>query len=63
MRAMVRMPASSIAAATPIRLHGLWLPQADPDAPVLLYLHGARYDVRSSAHRIRRMHHFIGTRH
>jgi hypothetical protein len=42
--------------AAPIRLHGLWLPQADPDAPVLLYLHGARYDVRSSAHRIRRMH-------
>ncbi|RZJ11180.1 MAG: alpha/beta fold hydrolase [Rubrivivax sp.] len=40
----------------PVRLHGLWLPQADPSAPVLLYLHGARYDVRGSAPRMRRMH-------
>jgi alpha-beta hydrolase superfamily lysophospholipase len=40
----------------PVRLHGLWLPQADPAAPVLLYLHGARYDVRGSAPRMRRMH-------
>jgi uncharacterized protein len=40
----------------PVRLHGLWLPQADPHAPVLLYLHGARYDVRGSAPRMRRMH-------
>ena len=40
----------------PARLHGLWLPQARADAPVLLYLHGARYDVRGSAHRMRRMH-------
>ncbi|MFG6412838.1 alpha/beta hydrolase [Roseateles sp. DC23W] len=39
-----------------VRLHGLWLPQADPQAPVLLYLHGARYDVRGSAPRMRRMH-------
>lgn len=39
-----------------VRLHGLWLPQNRPDAPVLLYLHGARWDVRSSAHRMRRMH-------
>jgi alpha-beta hydrolase superfamily lysophospholipase len=39
-----------------VRLHGLWLPQARADAPVLLYLHGARYDVRGSAHRMRRMH-------
>lgn len=39
-----------------VRLHGLWLPQADPAAPVLLYLHGARWDVRSSAGRMRRMH-------
>lgn len=41
---------------TSIKLHGLWLPQARADAPVLLYLHGARWDVRSSAHRMRRMH-------
>ena len=43
-------------AAQPVRLHGLWLPQPDPRAPVLLYLHGARWDVRSSANRMRRMH-------
>jgi alpha-beta hydrolase superfamily lysophospholipase len=39
-----------------VRLHGLWLPQADAGAPVLLYLHGARFDVRGSAPRMRRMH-------
>lgn len=39
-----------------VRLHGLWLPQADAAAPVLLYLHGARYDVRGSAPRMRRLH-------
>lgn len=51
----------------PVRLHGLWLPAdggganaaagAAPAAchPVLLYLHGARWDVRGSAGRIRRM--------
>lgn len=38
------------------RLHALWLAQPRADAPVLLYLHGARYDVRGSAPRIRRMH-------
>jgi alpha-beta hydrolase superfamily lysophospholipase len=40
----------------PVKLHALWLPQARTDAPLLLYLHGARWDVRSSAHRMRRMH-------
>ncbi len=39
-----------------VKLHGLWLPQADADAPVMLYLHGARWDVRSSAPRMRSMH-------
>lgn len=39
----------------PVRLHGLLAAQSDPRAPVLLYLHGARYDVRGSAHRMRRM--------
>ena len=39
-----------------VRLHGLWLPQADAHAPVLLYLHGARWDVRAGAPRMRRMH-------
>lgn len=46
----------SAATGQPVRLHGLWLPQASADAPVLLFLHGARYDVRGSAHRMRRMH-------
>jgi uncharacterized protein len=40
----------------PVRLHGLWLAQADADAPTMLYLHGARWDVRSSARRMRSMH-------
>jgi uncharacterized protein len=39
----------------PARLHGLWLPGPAADAPVLLYLHGARWDVRGSAWRMRRM--------
>jgi alpha-beta hydrolase superfamily lysophospholipase len=39
-----------------VKLHGLWLPQVHADAPLLLYLHGARYDVRGSAPRMRRMH-------
>lgn len=36
-------------------LHGLWLPAARRNAPVLLYLHGARWNVAGSANRIRRM--------
>ncbi len=40
----------------PVKLHALWLPQPDAHAPLLLYLHGARWDVRSSAFRMRRMH-------
>lgn len=39
----------------PVRLHALWLPNAAPEAPVMLYLHGARRDVLSSTHRIRNM--------
>ena len=38
-----------------VRLHGLWAPQDKADAPVLLYLHGARWDVTGSAARVRRM--------
>lgn len=44
------------AEGAPVRLHGLWLPQERADAPTLLYLHGARWDVRSSASRMRRLH-------
>jgi pimeloyl-ACP methyl ester carboxylesterase len=40
----------------PVRLHGLWLPQPDPAAPVLLFLHGVRWDVRASAPRMRSLH-------
>jgi uncharacterized protein len=40
----------------PVKLHGLWLPQADTGAPTMLYLHGARWDVPSSAPRMRGMH-------
>ena len=46
----------------PVRLHGLWHPAGATDrarkatcGPVLLYLHGARYNVAGSASRIRRM--------
>ncbi|MEY4751724.1 MAG: hypothetical protein RIQ60_3938 [Pseudomonadota bacterium] len=40
-----------------VRLNGLWLDQPGAaDAPVLLYLHGARWNVRSSAARMRRLH-------
>lgn len=51
---------SSEETGEPTRLHGLWLAQTDFDsranAPVLLYLHGARYNVVGSAFRARRMH-------
>jgi uncharacterized protein len=40
----------------PAKLHGLWLAAKHADAsPVLLYLHGARWNVEGSAPRIRRM--------
>ena len=41
-----------------VRLHGLWLggkPES-ADTPVLLYLHGARFNVAGSAPRMQRMH-------
>jgi len=41
----------------PARLHGLWIDSSARTAggPVLLYLHGARWNVEGSAPRIRRM--------
>jgi pimeloyl-ACP methyl ester carboxylesterase len=41
----------------PVKLHGLWAPASrhGSKAPVLLYLHGARWNVAGSAPRIRRM--------
>lgn len=46
----------SAASGEPVRLHGLWLAQPRADAPLLLYLHGARWNVASSTGRMRRMH-------
>ena len=43
-------------ADAPVKLHALWLPQANADAPVMLYLHGARWGVTSSSFRMRRLH-------
>ena len=37
------------------RLHGLWLPHTKASAPVMLYLHGARWNVAGSSGRILRM--------
>ena len=52
----------SKATGRPVKLHGLWLPASTAQtgwngakAPVLLYLHGARWNVEGSAPRIRRM--------
>ncbi len=52
----VWIPFQSEVSGAPARLHGLWLPQPQAGAPVLLYLHGARWDVRGSAPRMRRLH-------
>ena len=51
----------SRATGQPVKLHGLWLPATGPapwggaKAPLMLYLHGARWNVTGSAPRIRRM--------
>jgi hypothetical protein len=45
----------SATSGQPIRLHALWHPAPDADAPLLLYLHGARRTVEASAFRIRQM--------
>lgn len=53
----VWIPFDSKVTGQPARLHGLWLPakrEADT-GPVLLFLHGARWNVAGSAPRIRRM--------
>jgi len=38
-----------------VRLHALWVAGPTPQAPLLLYLHGARRNVERSAFRIRQM--------
>lgn len=50
------IPFTSAATGEAVKLHALWLPAPRTDAPVLLYLHGARWDVSSSAPRMRRLH-------
>ena len=52
----------SAATGEPVKLHGLWLPANSGQrgwngakAPLMLYLHGARWNVEGSAPRIRRM--------
>ncbi|MEO5698017.1 MAG: alpha/beta hydrolase, partial [Burkholderiaceae bacterium] len=42
-------------AATAVKLHALWTQGPTADAPVLLYLHGARRDVTRSTYRIAQM--------
>ena len=55
----VWIPFTSQETGQPVKLHGLWLAHPDfkrrADAPVLLYLHGARFNVVGSAFRARRM--------
>jgi len=41
---------------TAVRLHGLWLARPEASAPVVLFLHGVRWDVRASAPRMRQLH-------
>jgi len=41
---------------TPVTLHALWLAQARADAPVLLYLHGACWDLGGSLKRMQHLH-------
>jgi uncharacterized protein len=47
---------ASVQSGARVKLHAMWLAAEDADAPVLLYLHGARRDVAGSAFRIRQMH-------
>ena len=37
------------------RLHALWMPSGNAQAPLLLFLHGARWNVAGSSPRIRRL--------
>ena len=46
---------TSAVTGKPVKLHALVNPAANPDAPVLLYLHGARWSLAGSAYRIARM--------
>lgn len=54
----VWIPFQSKETGEPAKLHALWLSSATANAntPVLLYLHGARYNVSGSSPRVRHMH-------
>ena len=43
-----------VAGADDEKLHAWWAPQPHPDAPVVLYLHGARWNLTGSSFRIQR---------
>jgi alpha-beta hydrolase superfamily lysophospholipase len=51
----ISVPPSAAPTATRPKLHALWLDGPRPDAPLLLYLHGARLNVERSEYRLRRM--------
>jgi len=51
----VWIPFDSTVTGQAVRLNALWLPAESAQAPVLLYLHGARWDVTGSARRMERM--------
>ena len=46
----------SLVTGQTVRMHALWLEQHDAKAPVMLYLHGARWDVRGSVQRMQLLH-------
>jgi uncharacterized protein len=45
----------SVNTGSDVKLHALWHAAKFPNAPILLYLHGARWNVTGSAFRINRM--------
>jgi alpha-beta hydrolase superfamily lysophospholipase len=51
----ITLPTPTVQGAPPSRMHALWVAGPSEDAPVLLYLHGARRNVDSSRFRIERM--------
>ena len=40
------------------KMHAWWWPAADPGAPAVLYLHGARWNLTGQTRRIEQLHHF-----
>ena len=46
---------ASAAAGRPIRLHAVYAPNADAQAPLLLFLHGARQNLGRSVFRVEQM--------